>query len=269
MKLFKKLILGSIVAAISITGLSAMKPLSFKPIPSKSKGPSQSFTINMSTARRFLEVGQTIAANKFETYLVRCIVNLNQARLMKAMQEGASKTSKPLPENTSNPAFRRYYEMAKDVLQARDDKKGRLFWRRLLRLHKVYDIETIRKNSLADLIDVERLYPSREILVRTKKPCPYNYCYVPKVYNLPFEDDSTANGLSNLKKLIISLFEDFGVLTIGVKTGVIHLTDVNVKLDLCKVETEDGEEIWSLDTLEGMCRDLGLLRVYYLEKSAK
>lgn len=129
MKLFKKLILGSIVAAISITGLSAMKPLSFKPIPSKSKGPSQSFTINMSTARRFLEVGQTIAANKFETYLVRCIVNLNQARLMKAIQEGASKTSKPLPENTSNPAFRRYYEMAKDVLQARDDKKGRLFWR--------------------------------------------------------------------------------------------------------------------------------------------
>ena len=72
-----------------------------------------------------------------------------------------------------------------------------------------------------------------------------------------------------MKKLIISLFEDFGVLTIGVKTGVIHLTDINVKLDLCKVETDDGEEIWSLDTLEGMCRDLGLLRVYYLEKSAK
>ena len=34
-------------------------------------------------------------------------------------------------------------------------------------------------------------------------------------------------------------------------------------------KTDDGEEIWSLDTLEGMCRDLGLLRVYYLEKSAK
>lgn len=278
MKLLKKLIIGSMVIGLSATSLGAIKIPFPKSIPSQPKSSSQSFTLNMATARRLLEVGQVIGANKFEKCLVNSIVNLNQARLQKAMKEGAEKTSKakhesiklkPLPEGTSNPAFKHYCNKAKEVLQAREDRKGRIFWRKLLRLNKVFDNETLQENSLADLIDVERLYPSREIFVRTKKYCPYNYCYVPKIYNLPLEDSTTVGSTSNLKKLIISLAEDYGVLTIGVKNGIIHLVNVNPKLELCKIETDTNEEIWSLNTLEGMCRDLGSLRVYYLEKLEK
>lgn len=278
MKLLKKLVLGSMVAALSVTGLSATKFQLPKSIPVRGRASSQSFTLNMATARRLLEVGQVIGANKFEKCLVNSIVNLNQARLQKAMKEGAEKTSKaqpesiklkPLPEGTSNPAFKHYCNKAKEVLQAREDRKGRIFWRKLLRLNKVFDEETLQENSLADLIDVERLYPSREIFVRTKKYCPYNYCYVPKIYDLPLEDNTTIGDTSNLKKLIISLAEDYGVLTIGIRGGIIHLVDINPKLELCKIETDTTKEIWSLNTLEGMCRDLGSLRVYYLEKLEK
>lgn len=274
MKLLKKLVLSSMIIGLSITGLGATKSHISKSVSSSPKDSYQNFTLRMSTARKLLELKQPTQANKFEKYLVSSIVNLNQARLMAAMEESAPKTSesltlKPLPENTSNPAFMHYYNIAKRVWQATEDKKGRIFWRKLLRINKVFDKKTLRENSLADLIDVERLYPSREIFVRTKKDCGCNYCYVPKIFALPVEDDSTAEGFSNLRKLIISLSEDYGVISIVIPSGLVHITGINTELDLCKVETGNGEEIWSLDTLEKMCRARGSLYVYYLEKRVK
>lgn len=274
MKLLKKLILSSMIISLSITGLGATKGHFSKSVSSSSKSSCQNFTIRMSTARKLLELRQPIQANKFEKYLVSSIVNLNQARLIAAMKEDAPKTSepltlKPLPENTSNPAFMHYYNMAKRVWQAAEDKKGRLFWRKLLEINNVFNKEILRENSLADLIDVERLYPSREIFVRTKKYSKFNYCYVPKIFALPIEDDSTAEGFSNLRKLIISLSEDYGVISIVIPAGLVHITSINTDLDICMVETGSGEEIWSLNTLEKMCRARGSLYVYYLEKRIK
>ena len=127
MKLLKKLVLGSMVIGLSATSLGAMETSFPKSIPVRGRASSQSFTLNMATARRLLEVGQAIGANKFEKCLVNSIVNLNQARLQKAMKEGAEKTSKathesiklkPLPEGTSNPAFKHYCNKAKEVLES-------------------------------------------------------------------------------------------------------------------------------------------------------
>lgn len=260
MKLFKKLLVACLTATIIIGSFHAGKICVAATDPQQAESEAEKFSINIRTARKYLEQQLQPDLNEFEKLLVNSVENLKKSRT-----EITTKSSSTVTK-TSNPAFAQFFEIRKKLEQSRRNKLGRLFLKKLLEIHKIFDKETINRQSLADLINIEYTYPSRNLVIKTNKESTYNYSYTHKCFGIPTEDGS---GMPNLRKIINSLFKDHGILTIVLQEHIIHLMGVEKNLEYFWVMCNDHIECWKADFLEDMCRDCKVLDVYYMEKLEK
>lgn len=278
MKLLKKALVCAIILAFNVTSLKAAKLYPIETKITQSENLFQNFMLDIRTIRKYLEIVQIQIPNKFEQNLINSVINPNPFRPRKEMQPQAFKTSKQpsklmkrnsIFQNFSNPGVEHCSQAFKNPNHSVDYKKYRIFLKKLLKIHGIFDDITLENNSLSDLIQIDRFYSSRDLLIATKNGSPYNYSYIHKIFSLPIEDYYSMNSVSNLKKLILSLYKDYGILTICLTHKVVHLKYIDDDLEICKIETDKGEELWSFNTLEHSCREYGTLAVYYMEKLKK
>lgn len=264
MKLLKKLFIGCLAVAFS-TGSFHMGEICVSATsPEKPESEAEKFIINIRTARKCLERQLQPELSNLEKIMIDSVKNLKKSRI----ETAAAKLSKLSSEvrKTSNPSFAPFDQIKQKLEQVRKDKLGRLFLKKLLTIHKVFKEEIIKKQSLADLITIECTCPPNSLIIKTSKESVYNYLFTHKQFGIPTED---FFGMSNLRKIINSLFKDYDILTIIFPDRIIHLTDISKDLNKCKVIYKGALRIWTMDYLESLCRNSKVLDVYYMEKLKK
>lgn len=271
MKLLKKLFIGCLAIAFSTGSFHMGKICVSATSPEKPESEAEKFIINIRTARKCLERQLQPELSSLEKVIVNSVENLKKARIetakiiCSASSNGVRKTSKPTFVS---------FEQAKPLLekvkltlkQNKIDKLGRLFLKKLFAIHKVFKEEIMKKQSLADLITIERTWPPSSLIIKTSEESNYNYLFTHKQFGIPTED---FVGMSNLRKIINSLFEDYGILTMVFPDRIINLTNISKDLSKCKVIYKGALRIWTMDYLESLCRNSKVLDVYYMEKFEK
>lgn len=264
MKLLKKLFIGCLTIALSAGSFHTGKICVSAIAPQKSEFEAEKFIINIRTARTCLERKSQPDLSELEKLLIDSLENLKKSRAI-LTTEKLSKSSGEV-RKTSNPAFAQFYQIRQKLEQSRRDRLGRLLLKKLLKIHKVFKEETVDNQSLAELITIEYTYPPKNLIIKTNKESAYNYSLVHKRFGIPTEDWS---GMPNLRKIINSLFKDYGILTILFQDRFIHLMDIDKDLRYCQVIHKGNLERWNIAYLEYLCHNSKILDVYYMEKLKK
>ncbi|MGN1043815.1 MAG: hypothetical protein ACI4PR_03305 [Acutalibacteraceae bacterium] len=267
MKLLKKISIGILSIAFSAGSLHADKTYLSSALYPTQSSEIEKFSINIRLARKCLEMKLQPDLNRFEKLLIDSVENLKKSHTKSSVNTFSKTTKSSIKmKKNSNPAFAQFLQMKQQTEQARKDKLGRLILKKLLKIHKIFSEDTIDQHSLADLISIEHKYPSRDLIIKTSKGSDYNYSFTHKCFSIPTEDWS---GMPNLRKIINSLFKDYGILTILFQDKMIHLIDIDKDLRYCLIMYNGKVERWNIAYLEYLCHNSEILNVYYMEKLEK